>query len=280
MKEIKVKKDFSVTFFCDYEECPSKAVFKSPFTENGPNVFGSIVHNLMEGYFIMLRRGKEIPFDAMHDIGIREMVKRTDILRPFSKYEEKLCKCMDFFKHKFLKRMQGFDILDIESQFADRKWMMEITDRKTGEVLNRFANVPILPEKGNVRCKIDRVDVSKPFPGEKPTVRIVDYKTGSTEAHELQPLIYAITTAKMYGLDPKKYNFCAEFWYLESGGLHEVPITEKKMLIYYDRILKIVESYKYHMNSRIPFPKSPSPNTCRFCDNMHCEEGKRWRYKK
>jgi hypothetical protein len=254
-KKKKKRTWFSASFLKTYKTCPYRAM-NEPFSDSPFLTYGNMVHDILAEF--VTGRLPVAKRDELKDIFLPKVLEEMKSM----KFGEKFQKTMNNFATLKDFQFTGYNVFDVESENCPDKFHQMLYG-------SRNLRVPMFEDGKGLRGKIDLILDTPEH------LRIIDYKTGSTEYDEFQILCYGLMVCFAYDLNPDKIRITGEYWYLEKGKAKPFPITSAKLMDHHTELCHLKESY----DSGI-YVKKPSWDNCRMCQ-CDCEEGSRMqRFKK
>lgn len=231
--------------------CPFRAKYEK-FKKNEATMFGSSVDAGITAVLNGMRMYEEVDFkENFAKAAAGEKLELTpDVV-------DRADKCFNTFKDAAdgWLNIDGMSIVTVQSDDGEA----ECFDKK-------FFEVPVGKEWG-LRGAFDFVDFYR-NDKEQNVLRIVDWKTGNSEADDLQLKLYALAAwikySKSYQIDVIE----TRFFYLEQNGKSPAQLWNKESLV---SVLAFVEEKAKIFLNRKEYPKTPNKycNFCQFKDS--CE---------
>lgn len=231
--------------------CPFRAKYEK-YKKNEATMFGSSVDAGITAVLNGMRQYEEVDFQE--NFAKAAANEKLDVT---PKIIERANNAYNTFKDAAdgWLNIDGMSIVTVQSDDGEAEYF----DKK-------FFEVPVGKEWG-LRGAFDFVDFYR-NDKEQNVLRIVDWKTGNSEADDLQLKLYALAAwikySKSYQIDIIE----TRFFYLEQNGKSPAQLWNKESLV---SVLAFVEEKAKIFLNRKEFPKTPN-KYCNYCQfNESCE---------
>lgn len=231
--------------------CPYRAK-NEKFKKNESTMFGSSVDAGITAVLNGIRQYEEVDFNENFAKAAAE--EKLDVTPQLIERANNAYNTFKDAAEGWLK-IDGMSIVSIQSDDGEAEYHGK-----------KFFEIPVGKDWG-LRGAFDFVDFYR-NDKEQNVLRIVDWKTGNSEADDLQLKLYALAAwikySKSYQIDIIE----TRFFYLEQNGKSPAQLWNKESLV---SVLAFVEEKAKIFLNRKEFPKTPN-KYCNYCQfNESCE---------
>lgn len=231
--------------------CPYRAK-NEKFEKNESTMFGSSVDAGITAVLNGMRRYEEADFNEnFAKAAAEEKLELTPEL------VERAGKCYNTFKDAAdgWLNLDGMSMISVQSDDGEAEYYNK-----------KFFEVPVGKDWG-LRGAFDFVDCYR-NDKEQNVLRVIDWKTGHSEADDLQLKLYALAAWIKYSPTIQIDEVETRFFYLEQNGLSPVQRWNAESLT---AVLSYVEQKAMALISRTEYPKTPN-KYCAYCQfSGECE---------
>ena len=235
--------------------CPYRAQ-NEQFKKSEATMFGSSVDAGITAVLNGLRNYEEVDFKENFAKTAAE--EKLDVTPQLIERAEKAYNTFKDAAEGWLN-IDGMSIVSVQSDDGEAEYHGK-----------RFFEVPVNPNEWGLRGAFDFVDYYR-NDKEQNVLRIVDWKTGNSEADDLQLKLYALAGWIKYSKGLEIDVVETRFFYLEQGGKSPAQYWNKESLV---AVLAYVEERAKAFLNRTEYPKTPNKYCCYCPFQDSCEECK------